>query len=43
MPTKNVYEVECEVCETELEILVGEDNSEQPAYCPMCGSSIEDK
>ena len=40
---KNVFEIECEVCETEVEVLVSEPNNEEPAFCPMCGTSIEAK
>ena len=40
---KSLYEIECEVCETEVEVLVGESNNEEPAFCPMCGSPVEAK
>jgi rRNA maturation endonuclease Nob1 len=40
---KSLYEIECEVCETEVEVLVGEPNNEEPAFCPMCGSPVEAK
>jgi predicted nucleic acid-binding Zn ribbon protein len=34
------YEVECEVCEVESQVVVDLDE-EIPAYCPMCGSPVE--
>ena len=40
---KSVYEIECEVCETEVEVLISEPDNEVPAFCPMCGSTIEAK
>lgn len=33
------YELECDVCESVVEVIVY-DNSEEPQYCPMCGTAI---
>ena len=36
------YEIECAVCETICEVIADE-NDQQPAFCPMCGSPIEEE
>lgn len=33
------YELECDVCESVVEVLVYE-SEEEPQYCPMCGTTI---
>ena len=33
------YELECDVCDTAVEVLVY-DSEEEPQYCPMCGTTI---
>ena len=34
------YELECDVCESIVEVLV-HDSEEEPHYCPMCGTAID--
>jgi len=36
---ENVYEIDCSVCETLVEVEV-KTGYQEPAYCPMCGSSV---
>lgn len=33
------YELECEVCEHQTEVLVY-DSEEEPSFCPMCGTPL---
>ena len=35
----NEYEIECEVCESD--VIVYSDAGEEPCFCPMCGSHLE--
>lgn len=35
-----VYELECEICDVTTEVVVKEID-EKPAFCPMCGESVE--
>jgi len=36
---EEAYELECDVCESVVEVLVY-DSEEEPQYCPMCGTTI---
>jgi rRNA maturation endonuclease Nob1 len=36
------YSIECDVCESVCEV-VADENEQQPAFCPMCGSPIEEE
>jgi len=38
---KIIYEIECTVCEVESEVSIDEVQEEMPAYCPMCGTTID--
>ena len=32
------YDLYCEVCESELTLIVKDGSAEPPEYCPMCGT-----
>ena len=34
----NEYQIECEVCESV--VIVYNDEQDEPAFCPMCGSVL---
>ena len=34
----NEYQIECEVCESD--VIVYNNDDEEPVFCPMCGSSL---
>ena len=41
MSDRDSYEIECDVCESVCEVLA-EEGEQEPSFCPMCGSPIEE-
>lgn len=35
-----LYQLNCESCGAEYEILCSEEDSEEPMYCPFCSSEV---
>jgi len=34
----NEYEIDCEVCESD--VIVYNEDGDEPCFCPMCGSAL---
>ena len=40
-PEEYEYDLSCDVCESELTLIVKHGNGELPTHCPMCGTPQE--
>lgn len=36
-----LYELNCDNCGAEYELLIQEDKNEAPQFCPFCGSEVD--
>jgi transcription initiation factor IIE alpha subunit len=36
-----LYELNCDNCGAEYELLIQEDKNDKPQYCPFCGSEVD--
>lgn len=35
------FALECPLCDTDLELLVMDNDDARPMFCPMCGTDVE--